>query len=139
MKLPLTTFVCSVLSFFRVTPSQFDGGSLASALRVEALTNCFLSEACRREEFCPTCYMRKGPGDARSFAPQKSCDKLTVITPDSDHGWRDSVVRVEGSWEALAGEGANILEHWTGLTSYEPQIWPNPNYVRVGHVSDTTT
>ena len=59
--------------------------------------------------------MRKGPGDARSFTPQKGCDKPIVNMPGSDHEWRDSIVRVVGPWEAPA-EGANSLEHWTGPT-----------------------
>ena len=45
----------------------------------EALTNCFLLEACGHAEFCAAYYMRKGPCDACSFAPQKGCDKLVVI------------------------------------------------------------
>ena len=46
MKLSLTAFVHSVLSYFRVAPSQLTVGAWRILLGFEALYNCFLLEAC---------------------------------------------------------------------------------------------
>jgi len=63
-------------------------------LRFEALCYCFFPEACEHEEFCAIYMMRKGHGDARTFDPQKGCDKLIVNMLNSDHGRCDFIVRI---------------------------------------------
>ena len=104
MKLPLSAVVHSILRYFRVALSQLTVGAWRILLGVVALCNHFLLEACCCEEFCAVYMMRKGPQDARSFTPQKGCDRLIVNKPDSDHGWRDSVIRIVEPWEAAAEE-----------------------------------
>ena len=94
MKLPLIAFIHNVLSYFRVALSQLTVGAWLILLRFEALCNCFLLEVCGCEEICAAYLMRKGPQDARSFAPQKGCDRLIVNQSDSDHGCSDSVIMV---------------------------------------------
>ena len=80
-------------------------------LRFEALPNCFLPEECESEEFCIAYYIRKGFSDAHSFVPQKDYNKLIVNLANSDHGWRDYVVRIEGPWEALVEKDRGGCQH----------------------------
>ena len=85
MKLSLATFVRSVLSYFRVAPSQLTVGAWHILLGFEALCNRFLPEVCGHEEFCAVYMMRKGPQDAHSFA-RKGRDRVIINQLDSDHG-----------------------------------------------------
>ena len=73
-------------------------------LGFEAFCNRLLPEACGREEFCAVYIMRNVPQNARSFTPQKGCDRLIINHPDSNHGWHDSVIRVIGPWDSAAEE-----------------------------------
>ena len=69
MKLPLTAFIHSILSYFRIALSQLMVGAWCILLGFKALCNCFLPEAYRQEKFCDVYRMKKGYQDAYSFAP----------------------------------------------------------------------
>ena len=148
MKLPLTTFVHNVLSYFRVAPSQLTMGVWRILLGFEALCNRFLLEACGREEFYTVYMMRKGPQDARSFSPQKGCNRLIVNQPDNDYGWRDSVIRLVRPWEAAAEEDRRRSQHagtgtrsgmrtrrflvWSGRELRSSSIWTTTTGIGAG-------
>ena len=112
MKLPLTDLVRNVLVFFKVALPQLTVGAWRVLLTFEVLCNRFLPKACRREEFCVVYMMRKGMVTLVPSPPQRGCDKLVVNIPDSNHGWRDSVVRITGPWEALAENHGRVLMSW---------------------------
>ena len=46
------------------------------------------------EKFCAVYVMRKSYQETRSLVSRSGCDKLLINLMDSDHGWRDTIVRV---------------------------------------------
>jgi len=78
LKLLMTRFVHSVLTFYRVTPSQLSVVAWRTILAFEALCVLFTPEACQREVFS-TAYALRTPQDARYFVHQSGLIRLSSI------------------------------------------------------------
>jgi len=59
LRLPKMRFVCSVLAFYKVVPSQLSVVAWRTVLRFEVLCDLYASEACRLEVFSTTYSLRK--------------------------------------------------------------------------------
>ena len=79
-------------------------------LGFEAL--CALSVVSQREVFHAAYELRKTSQDARFFVPQSGCEKIINMV-DSDHGMRNTVIRMTGPLEAESkGERGAISITW---------------------------
>ena len=67
LKLSLTKFACSVLSHFRVSPSQLLGVAWCTVLEFEALCTVSAPNACQHKVFCASYALRKTSKDVRFF------------------------------------------------------------------------
>jgi hypothetical protein len=68
------------------------------------------------EEFRSIYFLKPLKDGAYCFSPRKGKDKLITQVPDSDSGWKNSIVLVTGRWESL------IPEEWESV----PRSWGKP-------------
>ena len=95
----MTKFVRSILTHYRVTPSQLSELAWCTVLGFEALCALSISETCQGEVFSAAYALRKINQDTGYFVPQIGCENI-INMMDSDHSMRDSVVWVTNPWEA---------------------------------------
>ena len=67
LKMPLTKFIRSILTHYRVTPSQLSGVAWRIVHGFEALCALSVPEACQCDFFSTTYTLRKTSRDARYF------------------------------------------------------------------------
>jgi len=96
----MTKFIHSVLSFYKVAPSQLSAVAWRTVLGFEALCDLYAPEACQVEVFSAAYSLRKTTQGAHYFIPQSGVEKVIVNMVDIDCDMQDIVVRVTGSWEA---------------------------------------
>ena len=94
----MTRFICSVLPFYQVAPSQLSAMAWRTILGFETLCALYAFEACQREVFSIAYTLRRTTQGARYFVTQSGVEKIIVnmIDSDHDHGMRNTMVRVTG-------------------------------------------
>ena len=65
-------------------------------LRFKALYALIVPDVCRCEVFSAAYALKKTAQDACYFVPLSGCEKIIINMLDSDHGMRDTVIRVIG-------------------------------------------
>jgi hypothetical protein len=113
--LPLPSFVREVLSFYKLAPTQISPGSWRVVLGFAALGRSQEAEL-GVEEFRTIYFLKPLKDGAYCFSPRKGKDKLITQVPDSDSGWKNSIVLVTGQWESL------VPEEWGSV----PRSWGKP-------------
>ena len=93
---PVTSFMC----YYHVTLSQLVAGDWRVVLSFQALCNLYLPDACRVEDFSALYAIKRTKKGTHFFGAKFVCEKLIVNLVDSNHEWRDTVIRVYGAWEA---------------------------------------
>ena len=68
-----------------------------TVLGFEALCALIVPDVFQREVFSTAYALRKTTQDVCYFVPQSGCKKIIINMIDSDHGMRDTVVRVTGT------------------------------------------
>ena len=68
------------------------------------------------EEFWVIYFLKALKGNSWCFSPRKSVSRLITKVPESDSGWKQSIVLVTGSWESLVPEEHGLI----------PQAWGTP-------------
>ena len=96
----MTRFLRSVLTFYRVAPSQLLAMAWRMVLEFEALCALYPPEACQREVFSTASALRRILQGTHYFVPQSGVEKIIVNMVDSDHGMRDTWVQVTGPCKA---------------------------------------
>jgi len=110
--LPLPPFVRSVLSFYKLAPTQISPGSWRVVLGFAALGRSQEVEL-GVEEFRSIYFLKPLKDGAYCFSPRKGKDKLITQVPDSDSGWKNSIVLVTGSWESsIPSERGSVPRCW---------------------------
>ena len=113
LKLPLTKFVHSILTYYRIPPSQLSRVAWRFVLGFEALCALIVLDAYRHEAFIIAYALRKTAQDVCYFVPQSGCENIIVNMVDSDHSMRDTVVLVTDPSEAeLEDERGAIPTMW---------------------------
>jgi len=84
LRLSMTKFVHSVLTFYKVTPSQLSAIAWRTILGFEALCDLYALEACQLEVFSVAYSLRKTIQSARYFFPQSRVEKIIVNMVNSD-------------------------------------------------------
>ena len=92
----MTDFIRDLLLHYRMVPSQLLAGGWHVVLSFQALCNMFFPGACRVEDFYALYMIRRNIEDGRFFSVRSGSERLIVNLADSDHGWRDTVIRVHG-------------------------------------------
>ena len=66
---------------------------------LEALCYLFAPNSCWVEDFFALYLKRKTKENDHFFAARSHLKRLIVNLEDSDHGWRETIIRVSGAWE----------------------------------------
>jgi hypothetical protein len=110
--LPLPSFVREVLSFYKLAPTQISPGSWRVVLGFAALARS-QEVALGVEEFRSIYFLKPLKDGAYCFSPRKGKDKLITQVPDSDSGWKNSIVLVTGLWESsIPEERGSVPRSW---------------------------
>jgi len=80
----------------RFAPPQLTAVAWRIVLEFEALCNLYAPEACQCEVFSAAYLLRKTSHGTHYFTPLSGVEKLIANMIDSNHGMRDSVIRVSG-------------------------------------------
>jgi len=111
--LPLPSFVREVLSFYKLAPTQISPGSWRVVLGFAALGRSQEAEL-GVEEFRTIYFLKLLKDGAYCFSPRKGKDKLITQVPDSDSGWKNSIVLVTGLWESSVPEERGSVPRFWG-------------------------
>ena len=101
LKFPLTDFVCDLLRYYHMAPSQLVVGGCHVVLSFQALCKRFVPDASWVEDFFALILIRRTKEGRCFFTARSSFDKLIINLANSDNGWRDTVIRIYGNWETV--------------------------------------
>jgi len=85
LRLPMTKFICSILVFYKVAPSQLTVVAWCKVLEFEALCNLYGPKACQYEAFSTAYLLRKTSHGTQYFTTLCGVEKIIVNIVDSDH------------------------------------------------------
>jgi hypothetical protein len=114
-RLPLPSFAREVLAYYRLAPTQISPGSWRVILSFPILgqrQNVVLGV----EEFRAIYFLKPLKGGSYCFSPRKDRGKLIQSVPESDSGWKQSIVLVTGPWESVDPEECGLI----------PRSWGQP-------------
>ena len=78
-------------------------------LGFEAFCNLFAADSRNVDDFSALYVMRKTKKNGRFFAARSGLEKLIVNLADNNHGWRETVIRISGTWEAAAQKDCGVV------------------------------
>jgi len=75
----------------------------------EALCDLFASDSRSVKDFSAFYVMRKTKENGHFFAARSDLERMIVNLADSDHGWRETVIRDFVAWEAVAQKDRDVI------------------------------
>jgi len=84
-------------------------GSWRDVLGVEVLYDMFAPDSRRVEDFSALYMMTKTKENGCFFATRSGVERLIFNLANNEHGWRKTVIRVFGTWEATAQKDRSVV------------------------------
>ena len=89
--------------------SWWQGVDVSSILGFEVLCDLFAPDSRRVKDFSALYVMRKTKENNSFFTARRDLERLIINLADSDHCWRETVIRVPGAWEAAAQKDLSLI------------------------------